>query len=283
LAERRLDCNPLVSYSTHVRRPDRQRIRLSDSTEEASRVDLALSITGGAGRTIPAPSPVVPLGLPERGIVRRRERIGQSDLMAGTGSSVSVAQIRAGRDRLLAAADALNLRRPVKFEGLSTRAILERVGPTVRLNRDLRVLWTLAAPVSVVVPFSPERLVLYPPQDLARRQIGYIGEGWNPSWIVIGDSSADPVIADTSRENTPILLAIHGVGAWEPSMVAPDPCVFMEAVAAWLEVLRQFDGNTLDESRNFEVKPGVYEALEERLARIMPDHCADAMVRYIQT
>ena len=209
--------------------------------------------------------------------------VGHSEGVAGSSDRVSIERVRAGRDRLIAATTALSLRRPVEFEGLSIRAITERVGPSVELNSDLRTVWTIAAPVSVALPFSPERLTLYRPDDLAARQIGYRSGDWNPAWIVIGDSSADPVIADTSRPNTPILLAIHGTGAWRPSMVSPDPCTFMEAVAGWLDVLHLFDGSSLDAARDFQVKPGFYEALAETLSQTLPTDCVEAFVQYLRT
>lgn len=141
----------------------------------------------------------------------------------------------------------------------------------------------MATPHRVSVPFAPERLDLFPPSVIADRNAGYLGESWRAEWVVVGEVAGDPVIADTGRLGTPIMLAIHGMGSWNPATVAATPTEFLSAIAAWLRVLLRFDGERLDEDNDFDVKPGFDEALRDELRIILSDVCADALITYIST
>jgi hypothetical protein len=133
----------------------------------------------------------------------------------------------AARERVTAVAA---LGREVVFEAVSAADVGERLGPTVRRSDELVELWALADPRDVRVPFSPEELELFAVQHVARRHEGYAGPGWDPAWVVIsGGVSGDPVIGDTSRPGTPVMVALRGTGSWRPRDVAPDPAQLQDS------------------------------------------------------
>lgn len=64
---------------------------------------------------------------------------------------------------------------------------------------------------------------LYGANDLIKGQEGYsynpvektVIEDWNPNYIVVANSEADPFCIDISVKNSPIYYAMHGMGEWE--------------------------------------------------------------------
>jgi hypothetical protein len=169
------------------------------------------------------------------------------------------------------------------FERVST-ADVAALGISPPLSPDLVSFYESHAPKQCVLEFSPEELTLYAPRLLNKQQEGYRTGDWPASWLVIGDSSRDPVIADTAREGTPIAIAIHGIGQWRPRWVAPSLSSFLNALSDWVAVLYgQFDGEMLDEDRDFEVKPGLIEAVGSALAASLPAECIVEWLDYIVT
>ena len=155
---------------------------------------------------------------------------------------------------------------------------------TPPLSSELASLYETHAPTRCVLEFSPEELTLYAPRALSERQHGYRTGDWHDSWLVIGDSSSDPVIADTAQEGTPIAFAIHGMGEWRPQWIAPSLPSFLDALSEWVAVLYgQFDGEMLDEDRDFEVKTGFMDAVRSALAASLPTECVAEWLDYIVT
>ncbi len=194
---------------------------------------------------------------------------------------VSSPEIELAREEFLRAALALGV--DVRFERSTAEAVREDVGPTIPLTEELVEFWSTATPVDVEVPFPPESLHLFNPPAVASGQVGYDGDTWNPSWVVIGDAGGDPVIADTTRIGTPVMLAVHGMGSWTPTTVAPTPVAFLRAIAAWLQVLGRFDGERLDESNDFDVKPGFDDELTRELSIVLGHEHVQALLGYIST
>ena len=194
---------------------------------------------------------------------------------------VSAAPIEIAREELLRAAAALG--EDVRIGRSTAEAVREDVGPTIPFTRELLDFWSSATPVDVEVPFPPEFLHLFDPPALASGQVGYDGDDWDRSWVVIGDVSGDPVIADTTRLGTPVMLAVHGMGTWSPVTVAPDPAGFLRAIAAWLRVLARFDGERLDEHAGFEAKPGFDDELRRELSGVLDRHHVEALLNYVST
>jgi hypothetical protein len=194
---------------------------------------------------------------------------------------VSEVTIEAAREAVEGAARALD--QAVEFGRLPASDVPIRVGPSVPLSRELISFWAEATPVQVSVPFGPDQLDLLPPEAVANGHAGYLGESWHAEWVLVGSIAGDPVIADVGRSGTPIMLAIHGTGSWRPATVAPSPQAFLAAVGAWLRVLYRFDGERIDEDRDFEVKPGFDDALSEELRGLLADEFVDALITYIDT
>ena len=171
----------------------------------------------------------------------------------------------------------------VRFGRSTAEAVRNDVGPTIPLTQELVEFWTSATPIDVEVPFPPEVLHLFSPPALASGQVGYDGDTWDRSWVVIGDVSGDPVIAHTTRSGTPVMVALHGIGSWTPMTVAPNPAGFLQAIAAWLRVLGRFDGENLDEHADFETKPGFNDELRRELSAVLGHDHVQALLKYIST
>ena len=189
--------------------------------------------------------------------------------------------IEVARDELVLAAG--DLGRVFEFGQLTPKEVRDHVGASTPVSPELEALWSLATPLRVSVPFAPDSLSLFPPGEIADRNVGYLGETWRSEWLVVGDVAGDPVIADVGSTGTPVMLAVHGMGAWHPAIVAPTPTAFLSGVAAWLRVLSRFGGERLDEDDDFNVKPGFDEALKYELRLVMTNDCVDALIAYIDT
>lgn len=50
---------------------------------------------------------------------------------------------------------------------------------------------------------------------------------WNPNWIVLDSINADPIIADISSPEVPVLEARHGEGHWDPQPFADSLAEFI--------------------------------------------------------
>jgi hypothetical protein len=69
---------------------------------------------------------------------------------------------------------------------------------------------------------------LAPAGELDAAQLGYgiVPEGhetdWQPHWVVIGHEGrcGDPIFIDTSDELFPVYTAAHGMGEWDPELIA---------------------------------------------------------------
>ena len=75
-------------------------------------------------------------------------------------------------------------------------------------------------------------------RDLIRGQEGYSFNpvtneaivDWNPNYVVIANSGADPYCIDISLEKSPVYYAMHGAGVWD----------FSEEFQSLTEFLTQF-------------------------------------------
>lgn len=172
---------------------------------------------------------------------------------------------------------------PAEFDRFSGPE-LTALDITPALSPELVSFYETRAPRNCELEFSPEQLRLYSPDELDERQRGYRAGDWQDPWLAIGDSSADPVIANTAEEGTPIALAIHGIGEWRARWVAPTLATFLGALSDWVVVLYgQFGGEMLDEDLDFDVKPGFVDAIRSVLAASLPEECVTAWIDYVTT
>jgi hypothetical protein len=100
-----------------------------------------------------------------------------------------------------------------------------------------------AIPVNVIIRWTANELVLYSPLNLLENQAGYrwntntpneLLDDWNINWLVIGDIGGDPIIAHIDKVGTPISMALHGMGYWNPLEVAPDLATFLDILNIWV-------------------------------------------------
>lgn len=105
-----------------------------------------------------------------------------------------------------------------------------------------------------------ETNISFPPlYKLWERQAGYRWDAsngervaeWQDNWLVIADQNADPFILDTG--NGEILYAMHGTGAWDAAVVAPDLPTFAAALAAVGVVCLEADEDLRND--DWEIKP----------------------------
>jgi hypothetical protein len=67
--------------------------------------------------------------------------------------------------------------------------------------------------------------------------------GWPEHWIVLDAIEADPIIADISSPDVPVLTARHGMGSWDPHPLAGSVAEYVDA----LQVRRAPEPATFDE------------------------------------
>lgn len=105
-----------------------------------------------------------------------------------------------------------------------------------------------------------ETNISFPPlYKLWERQAGYRWDAsngervaeWQDNWLVIADQNADPFILDT--ETGKILYAMHGTGAWDAAVVAPDLPTFAAALAAVGVVCLEADEDLRND--DWEIRP----------------------------
>ncbi|WP_286900173.1 SUKH-4 family immunity protein [Achromobacter sp. UBA2119] len=105
-----------------------------------------------------------------------------------------------------------------------------------------------------------ETNISFPPlYKLWDRQAGYRWDAsngervaeWQDNWLVIADQNADPFILDTQTGK--ILYAMHGTGAWDAAVVAPDLPTFAAAVAAVGVVCLEADEDLRND--DWEIRP----------------------------
>ncbi|HAP24180.1 MAG TPA: hypothetical protein DCR74_00670 [Achromobacter sp.] len=105
-----------------------------------------------------------------------------------------------------------------------------------------------------------ETNISFPPlHKLWDRQAGYRWDAsngervaeWQDNWLVIADQNADPFILDTGSGE--ILYAMHGTGAWDADVVAPDLPTFAAAMAAVGVVCLEADEDLRND--DWEIRP----------------------------
>lgn len=121
-----------------------------------------------------------------------------------------------------------------------------------------------------------ETNISFPPlHKLWDRQAGYRWDAsngervaeWQDNWLVIADQNADPFILDT--ETGQILYAMHGTGAWDADVVAPDLPTLAAALAAVGLVCLEADEDLRND--DWEIKPEHRDRALDALAAVFGD------------
>jgi hypothetical protein len=174
---------------------------------------------------------------------------------------------------------------------------LRGVAEKLPLSAEMWEFYTCAGPLQRVQ--VPPEVTLMPGRELVAYQSGYrwhgadgmrLGEAWPDSWIAIGDSAADPFIADTAMPGTPVGIAVHGTGAWEPFWVAPTLADFVRLLACYTEIRHRYDGSGPvddDGEEAFEAWLAAWPtAYEGQLVDLLRTHApavdADAYLEYLR-
>ncbi|MDR3479970.1 MAG: hypothetical protein P4L91_04575 [Burkholderiaceae bacterium] len=135
----------------------------------------------------------------------------------------------------------------------------------------------------IEVEWPAEQLTIYGAHNLAERQKGYGAitkqktGNWQPSWVVIGDIHADPIIFNFSSSPCNILFARHGQGRWEARPLAGSTGDFARALTIWCEMYYiKFGKKILDDE--FEVKDSFKKALSDDLSHVLNKEEAETFI-----
>lgn len=159
----------------------------------------------------------------------------------------------------------------------AAREDLAAIGRKLPLSTELREWYAMNSPLDISIQWFPEYLRLYNPRNLLEWQVGYrwtaerigkIDPIWDERWVVIGDYTADPVIAHTDQPGTPISMANHGAGVWKPYRVAPALGNYLMAVSIRIEVCTiKYQGKVRDPDSA--MLPEVLDDLKVELAAVL--------------
>src|SRR5580704_18047800 len=80
--------------------------------------------------------------------------------------------------------------------------------------------------------FGEGGIKFLPIESIAAEQAGYVGPDWRVGWLVVAHETAcgDPIFVDRSLPGLPVLTAMHGMGDWAASPVAPSWSAFLVAL-----------------------------------------------------
>lgn len=122
----------------------------------------------------------------------------------------------------------------------------------VELPAELRMYLSSYAPdLDYAFETVGNQISLYNPKNISSRLDGYSWnpvtsqkiDDWLPTWFLIGDQGADPIIVDLAIQSRscPVFQSVHGVGIWDYSLVAHSIPLYMVLVAAQHHALTGFE------------------------------------------
>lgn len=167
---------------------------------------------------------------------------------------------------------------------------LDVVAAKLPLSQELKSWYQWANPQNVRIPWSTGRLLLYSLNSLVVSQDGYrwlkgqreqLLDGWNSTWVVIGDVDADPVIAHVDQPQTPISMAFHGMGEWTLHTIAPSLDAYLNAITVWIDVsLCKYRGRIEDEDGA--MLRQVVNDLSKNLEGVLNNECRTNFLLYLE-
>lgn len=165
--------------------------------------------------------------------------------------------------------------------------------PGIAFTPELIAWYTTAAPIDPLIETFGDELWLYNPLNIRINQAGYrwipdeSGETmienidlWDRNWLVIGEIGGDPIIAHIDQAGTPISIAKHGMGDWQPQIVAKDLGAFLDLLSFWMHyfLLEGQDFNSLYDEDNY-LLPDVAPRLVEKLSEFNDEKYVDNIMR----
>lgn len=178
-----------------------------------------------------------------------------------------------------------------KFDGQFgpiTPKQLKSVINNLSLSSELLDWYQVAAPLNVYIPWHGDELLLYSPLELVEYQEGYrwevghrgeIHPSWHAEWIVIGDTSGDPIVAHIDQEGTPISMAIHGIGKWELQRVASSLATFLKSLSVWVQIAGRYNKQITGEDGA--LLPNVVNELKVELSTMLTQEQVDNFLSFI--
>lgn len=158
---------------------------------------------------------------------------------------------------------------------------LVRIQQFVPLSPELLEWYGLAAPEKVRIEWSAGDLGLYSlPEQFMKHQTPFrwsrgsepkvtVEEGWDPSWVIIGDESGNPFFVHADRPGSPVSFCWHDED-WIPIPLAPSLECFLHVLRVWIEVYYgEFEKHFTDEACR--VLPEFRIALRRSLRDILPE------------
>jgi len=154
--------------------------------------------------------------------------------------------------------------------------VAQAVSGELALPRSFVSLYQANGPVErSSIPWVVEDLLVFAFSELPAAQAGYRWIGvdratstsWQSNWVVVASVFGDPFLIDTSAERCPVLFARHDDGAWSPTEVAVSMEAFLEALAAFEQVL--LGRFALDVWGDDGLLPQFVEDVERELAGIL--------------
>lgn len=163
---------------------------------------------------------------------------------------------------------------------------LSALPPSLSSVPDVAAWYKMGSPEAVHIPWMVERLRLYSPSEVTQRQTGYrqpagntagSATPWNPKWWVVGDAGGDPLIV-SCPEGT-VLMAVHGLGFWNPVEVARDVADLLAAVVAWVRIWDRHQGRIRDEDG--ELGEGVRVEFRTELQTFMDEQHCESLMQFV--
>jgi hypothetical protein len=165
---------------------------------------------------------------------------------------------------------------------------LRRAAGVLSLSPELTEFYAAAgAGLPEHIPAPLGEISLFPIAKLVDAQAGYRWnartrvplDGWPSTWVVVAGQEGDPFIADTGAPGTPVGVAVHGSGTWQPRWIAPTFRDFLDLLTAFtyghvVDYLAGDDDQAADDM-------AYLATVEDRLRSIAPDVDAEAFLAYL--
>lgn len=173
--------------------------------------------------------------------------------------------------------------------------ILANISAELPLTGALAEWYSYLSPISdLTIQQLGNPCVVYASESLLEHQLGYrwqalptgqrgpILKDWPASWVVVADIGADPIMVDTQIAECPVLMSMHGMGEWNPHLLAPSLAIYLEALSRWIEscllrtgaaTVNQMAASNLVWGEDGDYLPEIRTRLETALAPLLPPEC----------
>lgn len=150
-----------------------------------------------------------------------------------------------------------------QFTSYSEESLIELL-PEITPDSKLFTWYSIACPKNdVFIPWTGNSIRLYDPQDITKNQVGYYEpQTWNGDWLVIGDIGGDPIIIIKSEKKTPVLMARHGTGEWNPLIIFEGIDEFIQILIIWQNIIIKRGGRNNIFDSDFNLLPEVMDEIK---------------------